>query len=1033
MDELFGLSMNTIMVVLLCLLAVAVGSVVYVAVRNAVFFRIGLRNIPRRPAQTTLIILGTMLGTVIISAAFTTGDTVDYSTSDSAYTLMGHTDETVQTRSSSDNAFGSFVGLYIPGDEYRQFTDAMDEAKIDGVDGYTGVLFEEVPVINPNARLSEPAVSFAGVDTTGTLDAFPDFTSAATGKSLDLSSLGSDELFMNESAADELGAVPGDTVQVWVQGQPHDFTVADVVVDRVMTGANREEDANGMVTRLDTLHELFGTDQVSFVAISSDGGVRGTLGLTGQVEDGIQGVIQRSDLPLDLGGSKRDAVDFAETFANFVTTFFLILGLFSISAGILLIIMIFVMLAAERKSEMGMARAIGTKRGHLVQTFMSEGMAYNVLSAAVGAGLGVLVAFVMAYIMAAIFTSVPGFSITPHVTARTLIISYSLGVVLTFLTVTFSSWRVSNLNIVSAIRGTGDDRRSPERRRVSWRWVVISVPSLIVPPLGLYLLLRKGLAISWAWIISVGGTMLGALLFVAGLSSNSAFPFALGFSLMIAGAARAIALFRAPERPVYTVAGLFLLLLWGFSAGERLEWLFGKLEGDIEMFFLSGVAMVAAATFIIIYNSDVILHGVTKAGGIFGGLLPAVKTAVAYPLTNRFRTGMTLAMISLVIFSLSTMATMNLNYLKVFLSDSSRGGWDVVVLENPNNPIPDLRAALLAAGSSAPNDFRSVGRVSMAGGPTATEMRQDVQDEYKAYPIFGADASFIQNSRIPLESRAAGYESDEAVWQALLTQDDAMVIDYSLIESGFGSGFGGHVSGIDPTEDTFEPVTLELHSPATGVVRNVQVIGVIGQAASPTFLGMYLPDRTFRKVFGEPARSAHYVGLRDAGESKDIAKAIESTLLTAGVQADSLKEKVDEQTAMSRNFFYLMEGFMGLGLFVGIAAVGVIAFRTVVERRQQIGMLRAIGYKRSTVALSFLMETSFVTLMAVASGIVLSVWLSYFLFTSKSFPSEGNAFYIPWLELLFVALLTYLASLLMTFIPARQAASIPVAEALRYE
>ena len=42
--------------------------------------------------------------------------------------------------------------------------------------------------------------------------------------------------------------------------------------------------------------------------------------------------------------------------------------------------MIFVMLAAERKPEMGMARAVGTKRVDLVQTFLAEGMAYNVLA-----------------------------------------------------------------------------------------------------------------------------------------------------------------------------------------------------------------------------------------------------------------------------------------------------------------------------------------------------------------------------------------------------------------------------------------------------------------------------------------------------------------------------------------------------------------------------------------------------------------------------------------------------------------------------
>jgi hypothetical protein len=44
-------------------------------------------------------------------------------------------------------------------------------------------------------------------------------------------------------------------------------------------------------------------------------------------------------------------------------TFFMLFGTFSIAAGILLIFLIFMMLAAERRSEMGMARAVGM---HLV-------------------------------------------------------------------------------------------------------------------------------------------------------------------------------------------------------------------------------------------------------------------------------------------------------------------------------------------------------------------------------------------------------------------------------------------------------------------------------------------------------------------------------------------------------------------------------------------------------------------------------------------------------------------------------------------
>ena len=42
---------------------------------------------------------------------------------------------------------------------------------------------------------------------------------------------------------------------------------------------------------------------------------------------------------------------------------------------------------------------------------------------------------------------------------------------------------------------------------------------------------------------------------------------------------------------------------------------------------------------------------------------------------------------------------------------------------------------------------------------------------------------------------------------------------------------------------------------------------------------------------------------------------------------------------------------MGLGLIVGVAALGVITARAVVERRQQIGVLRAIGFRRRMVQL----------------------------------------------------------------------------------
>src|SRR5215210_6735240 len=95
MDEIFGIPMSGIMVVLLGMLALCLLTVAWVAWRRPVIFKLGIRNIPRRKAQTILIVVGLMLSTMIISAALGVGDTVDYSITDEVYQGLGHVDEQV--------------------------------------------------------------------------------------------------------------------------------------------------------------------------------------------------------------------------------------------------------------------------------------------------------------------------------------------------------------------------------------------------------------------------------------------------------------------------------------------------------------------------------------------------------------------------------------------------------------------------------------------------------------------------------------------------------------------------------------------------------------------------------------------------------------------------------------------------------------------------------------------------------------------------------------------------------------------------
>ncbi len=1005
MDSLFGVSMNSIMLVLLVLLGLALAVLGYVALRNRIVFLIGLRNIPRRPSRTILIVLGLMLSTLIISAAFTTGDTINRSISAEAYDVLGHVDETIQIGEDLDEGVDIVVRREpVPQSLAAELEERLGDDK--EIDGLMPVIVEPVAVLNPRSLQSEPLVVLVGVDTSR-IGAFPDIVDGE-GRPVDVATLADDEVLVNESLADELSAEPGDLLEVFSENQRFTFQVAGIVQDRLLSGATPFRRL-GMVTRIEVLQEAFDREgEADFIAVSNQGGVRDGLSVSDSVTAKLRALLRGESglLPeANVDPIKAEGVESAEDVSSFMVTFFVVFGLFSIAAGMLLIFMTFTMLAAERKSEMGISRALGMKRRHLVQMFLAEGMGYNVAAAAVGVTLGVLVALAMTRIMAILFAQFD-LVITFHVTWRSLIISYCLGVVLTFVTVAFSSWRVSALNIVRAIR----DVPEPKMPRASRR----------------------------ALFFGIAGILLGLLISRVGLSSDLQAPFALGVTLIILGVVSILRYKGVRERPVFTFAGLGLLAFWILGAGGYLEGLTGKMEADIEMFFLSGMVMVLASTFVLVYNADFLLRILDRLGGNMRRFLPAVKTAVAYPLASKMRTGMTMAMMSLVIFALVMMSTMNANFSRVFLSDDARGGWDVAVTENPGIPLVDLREILSGAPGVDTEKFEAVGRVEPVVSRPAS-LRQSPDGEFDSYPVRAVDREFLTENRIRLQARATGFESDSAVWEAMANDPSMAVIDALSLGGGFGGGMGDAdftLKGIDEDQHTFDPITIEIRDDLTERKQELTLVGIIGLASSHAFHGLHTSEETIRQVFGldRPDFTVYLVRLAPGEDAKATAQAIEAALITSGVQAESIKDEMEDQQRLSNGFFWLLQGFMGLGLLVGVAAVGVIAFRTVVERRKQIGMLRAIGYQRNMVGLSFLLESSFIALLGILSGVGLAILLAFMLLNSSEFQNLGiDTFVIPWWQILLIVAFAYGASLLMSVIPSRRAASLPIADALRYE
>ena len=131
----------------------------------------------------------------------------------------------------------------------------------------------------------------------------------------------------------------------------------------------------------------------------------------------------------------------------------------------------------------------------------------------------------------------------------------------------------------------------------------------------------------------------------------------------------------------------------------------------------------------------------------------------------------------------------------------------------------------------------------------------------------------------------------------------------------------------------------------------------------------------------------------------------------------------------------LILGFIGLGLVIGVAALGVISARSVVERRQQIGVLRAIGYQRGMVQLSFILEAAFVSVLSIVLGTSLGLVIARNVVADAARQPSWDtiSLAVPWPMLATVFAVVLFAAFIATVIPARQAARIYPALALRYQ
>ncbi len=222
-----------------------------------------------------------------------------------------------------------------------------------------------------------------------------------------------------------------------------------------------------------------------------------------------------------------------------------------------------------------------------------------------------------------------------------------------------------------------------------------------------------------------------------------------------------------------------------------------------------------------------------------------------------------------------------------------------------------------------------------------------------------------------------------------------------------------------------------------------QVIGVI--ARQGTFLGLFsldsiavMPLAAFQKYFSANSESDVLVKVKD--KNKLAQARDELTGLMRRVRGLPPEKKddfsINEQQALKSTLDPIKNSIAAAGLFVTglslfVGAIGImnITFVSVKERTREIGTRKALGARRRTILLQFLIESTAICLLGGCIGLALAYALC--IGVGRAFPSFPLHFSFNLvLTSMIVSILTGLVS---GFAPAWTASRLDPVTALRYE